>query len=379
MKKKEQYEQLVSDVRNDYLKRNSELTWCDECREINLWTYWQGRGHLNAQIMLVGQDWGCPRNVSSAVMKNIRAMNDGEDAVYLTGNDSPTDKSLVALFDSIGFDITQDDERLFFTNYVLGYRSNGNSGNFRKSWADADAEYFRRLLEIIHPRVLLCLGKDTLRSVFNCFGLSMPKGSYNSVIESPSNPFRIELSDGSSVYVFALAHCGIMGTLNRNRNSEEKMSIDLQRADWKRILPFFWSSPTLLRDYWEPNLKWLRSIAASNEQIAWCREHSVYAMREDVFGIVEHEIMFMQETYRNGLVITNYRQIMDEHELVEDDVIRAEKEWVARLSIQETAACLAYHFRLDHFQEGSLIREGIADGRILRLIERLRDLLIAIP
>ena len=28
--------------------------------EINLWTFWQGRGHKNVKIMLVGQDWGNP-------------------------------------------------------------------------------------------------------------------------------------------------------------------------------------------------------------------------------------------------------------------------------------------------------------------------------
>ena len=38
----------------------NQLYWCKECEEINLWTYWQGRNQLDADILLVGQDWGNP-------------------------------------------------------------------------------------------------------------------------------------------------------------------------------------------------------------------------------------------------------------------------------------------------------------------------------
>lgn len=240
MEKKKLYEQLVSDVRADYLENDRELRWCEDCKEINLWTYWQGRNHMDAQIMLIGQDWGCPWDKPTmAVMENIKAMNDGKGAHYMTGNNNPTDNFLIQLFQTIGFDIKRDDPRLFFTNFVLGYRTKGSSGNFKKSWADADAEYFRRLVEIIHPRVLLCIGKDTAKSVLDCYGLSLPKGSYNDVIESKLNHFSGRLSDGSPVYIFALAHCGVMGTLNRNKSTEKKLSPDLQVRDWSRILPYF--------------------------------------------------------------------------------------------------------------------------------------------
>ncbi len=70
------------------------------------------------------------------------------------------------------------------------------------------------------PRILLCLGKDTLKSVLGCFDSTVSnKVSYNCVIESEKNPVVVSLSDGVPVYVFALAHCGVMGTLNRNRGS----------------------------------------------------------------------------------------------------------------------------------------------------------------
>ena len=65
--KQRKYHDLIERVKNSYPSRDLaddgqklRLYWCDDCKEINLWTYWQGRGNLDAKIMLVGQDWGCP-------------------------------------------------------------------------------------------------------------------------------------------------------------------------------------------------------------------------------------------------------------------------------------------------------------------------------
>ena len=60
-----QYQDLISRVKESYPLRDlaysgkdTQLYWCEDCEEINLWTYWQGRGNLDAKTMLVGQDWG---------------------------------------------------------------------------------------------------------------------------------------------------------------------------------------------------------------------------------------------------------------------------------------------------------------------------------
>lgn len=58
------YQHLIQNVRTSYpeyqestIYEKNQLVWCDACKkEINLWSYWQGS--LNADIMLVGQDWG---------------------------------------------------------------------------------------------------------------------------------------------------------------------------------------------------------------------------------------------------------------------------------------------------------------------------------
>ncbi len=73
------YQQLILRVQSAYpvyqdsvVYDKNQLVWCDACKkEINLWSYWQGS--LDAKIMLVGQDWGCPFDKSfSSTMAEIQ-------------------------------------------------------------------------------------------------------------------------------------------------------------------------------------------------------------------------------------------------------------------------------------------------------------------
>ncbi len=207
-------------------------------KEINLWSYWQG--NLDAKIMLVGQDWGCPFDKPfSATMTEIQKANNGEAYNYLFNTSSPTDKNLVTLFsEALNKDITNTDNDLFFTNFVLGYRIHGTSGNFQKDWAAHDRHYFKELVEIIQSKVILCLGKATFQEVLASLAPDLkPRiGMYNRYIESERNPIAITMSSGNCISVFALAHCGVMGTLNRNR--KENLSLEQQIEDWKKARPY---------------------------------------------------------------------------------------------------------------------------------------------
>jgi hypothetical protein len=94
-----EYKELVRSVREDYKTRKQktteiELGWCDRdkdddlCREINLWTYWQGWQYAkktpHIRILLLGQDWGNPYSgQDTGVIGNVRRMNNGEDIPYL--------------------------------------------------------------------------------------------------------------------------------------------------------------------------------------------------------------------------------------------------------------------------------------------------------
>ncbi|MBQ6893064.1 MAG: hypothetical protein IJN48_02560 [Clostridia bacterium] len=209
------------------------MIWCHECEEINLWAYWQGS--LNAKILLVGQDWGSPYDKTAAnVMSNIRAMKSGADVSYMQGNDSKTNNNLKILFSVLDYDIEKKEEDLFFTNFVLGYRNHGFSGGRLNDWEETSAHFFYELVDIVEPEIIICLGKFTFLGVLYAFGQKKKISNYNRFIESDENPINVELKNKKTISVYAVAHCGIMGTMNRNgRKSSD--NLDKQKEDWRRI------------------------------------------------------------------------------------------------------------------------------------------------
>lgn len=220
------------------VKSSKNLYWCDACKRINLWSYWQGS--LNAEILLVGQDWGNPWEEScKGLTEKISRADNGPIPDYIEGSRNPTDLALIELFRSIGYDITSPNDKLFFTNFVLGYRTGKISGGFQREWAEHDSAFFPRLAEIIKPKVILCLGKSTYKVAMKAMGQTIPKGVawYNAFLESSFNPQEITFSNGQAAYIFALAHCGSFGTMNRNRGSivSKEDRLELQKRDWVKI------------------------------------------------------------------------------------------------------------------------------------------------
>ncbi len=268
------YYELVKAVRNEYLnnpdahkqgrgEKEVKLGWTDYCEEINLYTYWQGlnyeKNKPQIKYMLVAQDWGNPDKVKKDnvdFFKRIEKINQGNtDVQYVLEQDlsgAPTDKNLVRLFDILGYkDITSSKRYadLFFTNFCLGYRAGNESGNMGKRLMMMDKEYFYSLCCILKPEKILCLGKLTFSCVFETLSekrVSSIDGygkDYNDFI-GMHKPIQVSY-EGIMSKVYALAHCGTMGTLNRNkiRDKSGKLVTDqsiselLQRQveDWEAV------------------------------------------------------------------------------------------------------------------------------------------------
>jgi len=237
------YQQLIERVCASYPAyqesteyEKSQLVWCEDCKQqINLWSYWQGS--LDAKIMLVGQDWGCPFDRAFLpTIVQIQNANSNKAYSYISDTPSQTDQNLIKLFSkALNKDITVSCDDLFFTSFVLGYRTHGTSGNYQKEWAEHDRGFFKELVEIIEPKVILCLGKATFQVVLTSLAPDLkPRiGRYNNYIEGSRNPVAISIASGANISVFALAHCGIMGTLNRN--GRKNLKLDQQIADWKKV------------------------------------------------------------------------------------------------------------------------------------------------
>ncbi len=223
------YKKLVDDVKRDINSRLKVGSYCnnrvryakcptwDNGNQINLWTYWQGYqlddiDSKHVDILLVGQDWGNPYNDLS-VCEHIEALQSGEKySVYFGDKPGHTDKMLIDLFELLGCDIKKKNpgKRIFFTNYSLGYRAKdcSETGGMTKGLMKMDQLYFNELVEILCPKVIICLGKITFEMVSGNIAHGFVKQLKTGI------PFYSQYNDNPNIHVYGVAHCGARGTSN---------------------------------------------------------------------------------------------------------------------------------------------------------------------
>ena len=145
------------------------------------------------------------------------------------------------------------------------------------------------------------------------------------------------------------------------------------------------------------DLKTLNEAVASKRSFLWCqkyevlfrllyedeelrnsiREYNVYQPPQDhpqIYRIL-HECM--ENAYEYDVVVTHYGQVISDNNLSDQDVANPTKEWVDSLTVEEILACIAWHFRRDHFSEGSWISVSVAEGHMMAFVqgvlEKLKD------
>lgn len=116
----------------------------------------------------------------------------------------------------------------------------------------------------------------------------------------------------------------------------------------------------------------LEKIEASQEKKTWCRRYSVYSFTLEQEELFRDLNIFMVGAYENGLVISNYQEVLQRWHLEKRSVADADPMWLETQPYLCVLACISWHFRRDHFCEGTLIAQSIADGIMLRLFRRLR-------
>ena len=116
----------------------------------------------------------------------------------------------------------------------------------------------------------------------------------------------------------------------------------------------------------------LEEIEASSEKQEWCRAYSVYSSPPGQEALALDLRSFTAGAYANGLVISNYQEVLQRWTLEEQSIANADPAWLETQPYLCVLACIAWHFRRDHFCEGSLISKSIAKGAMLRLLRQLR-------
>ena len=113
----------------------------------------------------------------------------------------------------------------------------------------------------------------------------------------------------------------------------------------------------------------LQMIEDDPELKAACLDHSVYKADDKHHSLIEYLYhYFMQEAYDVDIVVHNYGELVDAAGMKER-VAKPAEEVLKALSPEQLLGCIAWHFRRDHFDNGSLIHSSIAEGHILRMLK----------
>lgn len=182
-----------------------------DCDEIGPWTRWQGA--LDAELMLVGQDWGDVTYFES---------HEGRDVA-----DNPTNRQLRRLLAEAGFDIedvgqTTGRGSIFLTNAILCLKSGGLGGPVRSAWFnECGPRFLRPQVEIVRPKALVTLGARAYDAV--CRAFDRRPAPFRSAVEAKDPP---ELLRG--VRLFPVYHCSPR-VLAATRVFKQ------QQEDWRRI------------------------------------------------------------------------------------------------------------------------------------------------
>ena len=113
----------------------------------------------------------------------------------------------------------------------------------------------------------------------------------------------------------------------------------------------------------------LQKIEDDPELKAACREYSVYKKNNKHQELIDHIYeSFMKDAYRNDMVVHNYGNLVEAAGM--DKKVHAPEEQNLRaLTAEQVLGCIAWHFRCDHFDNGSLVNESIAEGHMLRMMK----------
>jgi uracil-DNA glycosylase len=180
---------------------------------LNPWAEWHG--DLNAEILLIGQDFGD---------KEYFIKNKGRDDI-----NNKTNKRLIELFSEAGINIGTIEKpnknvKLYFTNAVLGMKLGGMAAKIKKAWYRETAELFiKPLINIIQPKIIISMGSaayETLAKIYN-----LPKNPLKETIKE--NPYRLP----NDILLFAFYHCSDLGIANKK--------IELQKEDWAIMKEYF--------------------------------------------------------------------------------------------------------------------------------------------
>ncbi len=239
MNKKEAFTKLAKDVSRCHICEqmhtkphciNSEFLENDDhgldtdMPYVNLWNLWQG--NLDADIMVIGQDFGQKEDDDSFV------------TAWRSGTyKNPTDCGLRHLFKTaLHIDIDHKDTPLFFTNAANCYRKQRTSGGMHGGWLPVCVNKFMaRLIRIIRPKIIIVLGQAAFEAMLcvdemplRCLDSASSVG--DALADIMQHQYEL-CAEEFKVRVFPVYHPAASSKRNR--------TIEQQENDWMRIAEYY--------------------------------------------------------------------------------------------------------------------------------------------
>lgn len=174
------------EIYNELVKSRKSCDACKECgltnpsaerirkfdsEQIGPWTRWNG--DLNAQILIVGQEWG---SITTFIKQK------GLDRA-----DSPTNEMLVYLLASVGVDLKKapnyfEDSGVFLTNAALCLKEGTDSSAVREQWfKNCGERYLAKQVDLVQPQIVVAIGKQAYRGI--CYAYDMePISKFSDVV-----------------------------------------------------------------------------------------------------------------------------------------------------------------------------------------------------
>jgi uracil-DNA glycosylase family 4 len=188
---------------------SAELCHLDS-NQIGPWTRWQG--DLDADIMVVGQDWG---DVTSFKHQS------GID------NDSRTNRLLRELLAYVGINVSAPpafsrQSNVFLTNSVLCLKGGNCQSQVSSHWYNnCGTNFLRPQIEIVQPKVVVAMGEWAYRTIMRSFNLFPLR--FRKAVEAKGHVLLLP-----GTLLIPVYHCSPR-ILNTHRDREQ------QFVDWNRI------------------------------------------------------------------------------------------------------------------------------------------------
>lgn len=143
--------------------------------------------------------------------------------------------------------------------------------------------------------------------------------------------------------------------------------------DISRRLTGFDSVKKQRLDFCRKYIPILKMIDRDEDMKHMCRSFSAFTSAEKTSSLVQYLYdAFMPDAYSAGMVITNYMQLVEDED-IKRWVANPSEEQLSGLDEEHVLACIAWHFRCDHFSNGSLINNSVSNGHMLRMLETYEE------